>query len=182
MKESFDNSENDSNFVKNETEEMGKKLPPVNEEKLKNNPFSQDLIIKVTKRIDPIAKITDEEGLASPAWSYVDKAKSTKMYKSAVFRNKTSELTATGKSMFLYIMYEVEQSKDWILITPDQYKEKWNSSKSSYLRGIEELVTEGYIATTLQKYVFWTNPILFFSGNRVGKYPDRVKVENNHCW
>ncbi len=183
MNETIENQGNSGNFVKTDTEEMSKALPKVDESKLINNPFSNDLVIKATKRIDPKAKVKDAEGNDIPAWSLVDKAKSVKLYQSAVYRNRTLSLSGGGMRMLFYIIYEIEQGKDWIQMLPEQYLSRGGKgSKSSYLRAVEELVTEGYITTTLQKYVYWVNPIMVFAGNRIGKYPDKVIVANEHSW
>lgn len=176
----MENIETGSNFVKNEI--TMKKLPKVDGEQLKLNPFSQDLVIKATKRISPTAKIKDEKGEWVPASSLVDKAKATKIYTSALFRDKALNLTAGGLRLFVYIVYEMDGPQDWMQILPEQYISKGNSSKSSYRRAVEELIDEGYISPTKFKYVYWINPILMFSGSRVGKYPDKVIVTNEHTW
>lgn len=179
----LENAEISSNFVKSETNEGMKKIPQVDESQLKKNPFSQDLIIKATKRIDPQAKIKDQGGNEVPAWGLVDKAKAVKVYQTAVYRDLILGLSGGAVKMYVQILYEIKQGKDWIQLLPEQYVSRGvKGSKSSYLRAIEELVTEGVLATTLQKHVYWVNPMLVFAGNRIGKYPDKVVIENEHSW
>ncbi len=144
------------------------------------NPFSQELYIEATVRLDSEAKVTDEQGNEIPASSTIEKALTTKVYKTAATRQQAMNLSATALKMFVLIQYELQTNCDWIDLSPNWYAEVGGkgSSRNSHKKGVDELMRYGYITPTKFKNVYWVNPRLIFAGNRVEKYPNNVVVKN----
>ena len=179
-------SENDQKwciFVTKRAQTMGTKLEALKviREDLKKtmNPFSQELIIEVSTRLDPEAKIKDEYGCEIPASSVIEKADSVKVYQSAANRDRAMNMSATAMRMFVFIVYELEDTDDWVELDPEWYKQiSGAGSRNMYKKGKEELVRYGYITPTEHKNIYWVNPSLMFAGNRIRKYPTKVLYKN----
>lgn len=143
------------------------------------NPFSNELVIQVDVRLSPDAKIVDPVYGEIPAWTEIEKAKATKVYKTAELRNQTMNLSATAMRMLWFITYEMEGSDDWVELDPEWYKEVSQAgSRNMYSKGKEELVRYGYISRTEYKNIYWVNPKIIYGGNRITKYPTKVEVKN----
>ena len=74
----FENDSKYSNFVRKQIE-MGKKLKGIDESKLKDNPFTETLVVEVTKREDTSKLMITEDGEEVPSYYYVEKTKSTRI-------------------------------------------------------------------------------------------------------
>lgn len=176
------NDEKWCNFVTNRAQKMTKP------ERLKQirkqlegimNPFSQELVVEVDVRLSPNAKIVDPVYGEIPLATDLEKQKATKVYKTAAYRDRTMNLSATAQRMLLFIMYEMAGSDDWVELDPAWYKEASKAgSRNMYKKGKDELVRYGYITPTVQKNIYWVNPAIVFGGNRAAKYPDKVQVKN----
>lgn len=165
-------------FVTKRADRMTKldKIKAIREDlKKMMNPFSQDLVIEVSTRLDPEAKIKDKFGCDVPAESQIEKAKSTKVYKTAANRDRIMSCSATAQRMLWFIAYEIGDTDDWIELDPEWYKEVSGAgSRNMYKKGKEELVRYGYISRTEHKNIYWVNPVLMFAGNRITKFPSKV--------
>lgn len=161
-------------------QEMRRKSSKIDESQLILNPFSHELYIEVSMRLDSEAKIKDELGNEVPASSLIEKSLTTKVYKTAATREQTMGLSATALKMFVLILYEVHTNTDWIEMTPEWYIQVAGKggSRNSHKRGIDELTRYGYITPTKFKHVYWINPRLIFSGNRIEKYRKNVVMKN----
>ena len=159
---------------------IGMEKETIDESVLGTNPFSHLLKIDVTKRLDSKAVVKDKEtGDEVPAESLIEKQKSTKLYLSAESRDSAMNLSAGTQRMLLYIMYSLDTNKDWITIVPKDYQKKAKKGTLNvYKKAIDELVRYSYLTPTLYRYVYWINPALFFSGNRITKYKDNVIIKN----
>lgn len=178
----LDNDQKWCNFVTKRAQ-MGKKTvdTDVVRKGLKEimNPFSQDLIVEVDIRLSPDAKIVDPVYGEIPASTDLEKAKSTKVYKTAELRERTMNLSATAQRMLWFIVYEIEGSDDWIELDPLWYKEVSKAgSRNMYKKGKDELERYGYISLTRYKNVYWVNPVLVYGGNRIKKFKDNVVIKN----
>lgn len=180
--ESFGFDERWCTFVTKRAQKMTKteRLKQIRE-KLEGvvNPFSQELVVEVDVRLSPDAKIVDPVYGEVPLATDLEKQKATKVYKTAAYRERTMNLSATAQRMLLFVMYEMTGSDDWVELDPAWYKEASKAgSRNMYKKGKEELVRYGYITKTEQKNVYWVNPAIVFGGNRVAKYPKNVVVKN----
>lgn len=178
-------SDNGSIFVKKLTE-MEEKLPEIDESKLGKNPFSQELVIDVTKVEDEGKFIVDEDGVSLPAHHYIEKQKCVKFYKFKGAREHMLSLSAGALRMIVYIGFTLDGSKDYIRVLPSTYDKKTGKgSLNTYKRAIDELITAGYLTPTIQiyKHTYWVNPAMMFCASRKDKYPTKVRVKgsmNNH--
>lgn len=176
------NDEKWRNFVTSRAT-MGKK--PVNYDKIKKelviamNPFSQELYIEASTRLDPDAWVNDENGNQIPASSVIEKQLATKIYHSAANRDRVMNLSATAMRMLWFITYEIEGADDWVCLDPEWYKEASKAgSRNMYKKGKDELVRCGYISRTEYKNIYWVNPSLLYGGNRLTKFKSKVVVKN----
>lgn len=169
---------NSSNFVENE---QMKKYPPLDVTKLKLNPFSQELIIPATKLTENgkyVWSVEDDKMI--PSTAVVEKAKYTRVYRSASMRNIAMKLSPGAKSLLIWIMYDVDDANDWIRIMPEMYTKNGGKgcSRTQYKKAVDELCENGYICKTQFSYTYWINPAIQCAGNRIDKYPDKVIVKN----
>lgn len=152
----------------------------VDSTKLGYNPLANEFVIDVTKVIDDKAFIPDKDGVAVPVSSLLEKTKATKVYYSAGAKDAMYNLSAVAKCMYLFLIYNVKPNQDWIQIDPEWYMKKNNvNSINTYKKAVTELCRYLFIARSeVYKNVFWINPKLFFNGNRVRKYKEKVIISN----
>lgn len=169
---------NSSNFV--EIEQM-KKYPPIDVSKLKLNPFTQELTIPATLLTDCGKYVwSDDEQRMIPATAVVEKAKYTRIYRSASLRDIAMRLSPGAIKLLVWMMYAVEDANDWIRVMPEMYAKSAGkgASRTQYKKAVDELIQEGYICKTQFNYTYWINPAIHCAGNRIDKYPDKVIVKN----
>ena len=86
-------------------------------------------------------------------------------------------ITNAGRSVFLYIIYNLPEDQDIIRI-PAVLSET-GLSESTVRKGIKELVFAGIISRNMGGY-YWVNPRFIFNGNRVGFlnkiYPGSIEI------
>lgn len=159
------------------------KLEQIDESHLKVNPFSYTFKVPVNEIIksDEFEKVEDEEfseGLILNKTYYAERMQSTKIYYCVDCKEGIYNLSDKAQRMYLYILYNLKRGKDWIQINREYYMSKNNVKSINTFNGaLKELVSEGFIATTAYKSVFWINPNLFFSGNRLAKFPNAIEVK-----
>lgn len=159
-------------------EEMAK-MPKVNEDVLGINPFTQELVIECTKRIDPEAMVRDEDGTMIPATAIIEKQKALKVFRFPGAKERALNLSVGALRMFVYIQYTVKAGKDWIQITPEQYaRAVGKGGRNVYKNAIAELHRYAYIQPSVQKHVYWVNQGLLYAGDRIRKWPEKVIVKN----
>ncbi len=169
----MENPENGSKFV--QKSKMSRKIPPIDENRLKSNPFTESLIIPVNERIDTVVTVPDENGKLVPMRTPMDAVKSTKVYHNAGDGDEALSLTAAGMRMYVYIIHKMESATDWIRIMPENYAAKAERcSMKSYKRAVDELIDKKYICTSPFKYTYYINPKKLFCGSRIIKYPNNL--------
>lgn len=144
------------------------------------NPFTFTLRIPVTKVISNIDYTIDvEDGVFHNKAFYVDKTKKVTLYHCAYCKDNTIGLSDKALRLYTWIIMSIEPGMDYIQINQDYYMRKAGvKSINTYKDAVKELVRYSYIQATEYKTVFWINPNIFFSGNRLNKYPDNI-VETN---
>ncbi len=177
------NDQNSSTFVQELTEIM-KKLPEIKEDQLGVNPFTQELVIEVTRMPEKEKYVKDgvnEYGdpLLVPASMLIEKQKAMRVYRVAGAKERAMNLSAGALRMFVYLQYTVQAGKDWVQMTPEQYERSaQKGSRNVYKKAVEELWRYGYINPTVQKNVYWVNPALMYCGNRITKWSEKVVIKN----
>lgn len=160
------------------------KKPEFDESTLGISPFSFTFQIEATKVIESgvFVNVYDEETnttILMPRGSIREKIQSTKLYHCPGCKDIIYNLSPGAKSLFIYLVYNIDSSKDHIWLNMPRYMQK-NSIKSinTAKTAIQELIRYSIIAMTGTKEVYWINPKIFFSGDRVKKFEKNVIVKN----
>jgi len=160
---------------------MSKKLEQYDESKLVNNPFTYSLTIPATLMTSDTFKLLPpelqgEEGVFVKSTFYVEQTQSVRMYYCTGCKSMVYNLSDKAQRLYIYILYNLERKKDFVQINRDDYMTKNNvKSNTTYLAAVEELIRYGFIGNTMYKTVYWTNPFLFSSSDRLAKYPDKIE-------
>lgn len=157
-----------------------KQLEQFDEKNLVTNPFSYTLTLPVTEVISNINYTKDpEDGIITNSSFYQERFPSTRIYQTADFYEVVASLSPRAHSLLLYIIYKLLPGKDYIQINTEFYMSKNGiSSINTYKEAKKELIRYSFIAPTEYKTVFWINPNMFFNGNRLKKYKDKIRVIN----
>lgn len=164
---------------------MSKKLEQYDETKLINNPFTYSLVIPATKMLSDSfkllpAEMEGEQGTLIRNSFLIEKTQSVRMYYCSGCKAMVYNLSDKAQRLYIYILYNLERKKDFVQINRDDYMSKNNvKSNTTYLAAIEELIRYGFIGNTIYKTVYWTNPFLFSSSDRIAMYPERVEEKSN---
>jgi len=163
--------------------------PQFTENELGINPFVQDLKIKIgykksTKKVVDISNIKLEEEIVTIGETetqenvyIIEKEEKASIYTKSGLRLHVNELSPKAKSLFLWLMYEIDYGKDYIWINVQRYLIETNTSVNTYKNAIVELNRQGVLSPIMGlNNMFWINPIFFFKGNRVKKYSNNVNI------
>lgn len=171
-------------YICTNTYTMSSKLEEFDESKLINNPFINSLLIPVTRTYSPNqytfhSPVNGEIGTFLPTGFYLDKIQSSRLYYSAGSKEMVYNLTDRAQRLYIYILYNLVKGKDYVQINKENYMKKNNiKSRITYAAAIDELIRYGFIVKTIYKTVYWTNPLLFSSSNRIKMYPNKLEVKN----
>ena len=153
------------------------KKPELKEHLLRANPLvNMGFSILTVSVADKSVFKTDNDGIHLPNEYIMEKETSTRVYTKSEHRLFITQLSDKSKSLYLWLLYEIEPGKDYLWINKERYKQESKTSDNTYRAAIEELVNNLVLAPSLVRNVYWINPRLFFSGNRVNKYPNHVEV------
>jgi len=156
------------------------KQTKVDESKLKRNPFSESLKIPVTRVVEP-NKFVDKDGVLQPIEYYIEREESVKIYYADGSKKLIQGLSPAGKVLYLFILYHLENGKDWFVLNRPLFLSQTNTGSVNTLKkALIELQEETIISPTTQKDVYWINPKLFFCGNRAMKYKDNVEIKSTY--
>ena len=159
-----------------------KALQEIDESKLLLNPFVNNLQIEATKLTDTGKYVPDEDGTMLPCTVLVEKRQSTKIFYCSGCKDMIYNLSPGAKSLYLFVLYNLDSGQDWIQINIQWYMTKNNiKSINTYKEAVKELCRYLFLSQTVDyKDVYWINPMLFFSGNRITKYPTKVIIKGEH--
>lgn len=116
-----------------------------------------------------------------PVIKEVEKTPVTKLYATAELRKITNLLPLRSKELLLWIMYELPIGKDYLWVNKQRYMEEVEiTSIDTYKTAIKELIRYCFICPSLVNDVYWINPLFFYKGDRVSKYPKNVKREQSN--
>lgn len=149
------------------------KVQEFDESKLLRNPFSFSLKIDVTKNIENSKLKPDKDGIMLPTIWFSERQPATKLFHSPGVIDIVGNLSDGAMRLFLYVAYTIDRGKDYIQINIERYLKKNNiKSKRTYATALNELIRYGFIVNTEFDGVYWINPIIFFCGDRINKYPE----------
>lgn len=147
-------------------------------EKHKESPFIDELLeIDVThrKRLlaskDPSLVVNPTTGEIEGTQMFailekVDREKFTKVYERGI--TQMFNLSKSGIKVFGYFTQIAKPNKDDVIFEMDNCKDftEYKTDKP-ILKGLAELIENGFIARSKYHYRYYINPTMFFNGNRV---------------
>lgn len=149
-----------------------KKKPDLDETNVGINPFEQKLEIRVrsgyNKRLKGGVEVKEEwEAEYDPY---------TKVYEIKGYKTNMQALPIRSKEMLLFLIHSVESGKDWIWINREDYmRDNAIGSVNTYSKALNVLCDMGYISKHRKTDVYWINPQIFFKGNRIRKFYNKIK-------
>ncbi len=101
----------------------------------------------------------------------------TKLFKDKENRLIVSFLGPRAQRLFIWLLFEVENGKDFLWINVHRYmKENKIADMKTYRAAVVELCRYMFLFKHPNyKNVFWINPRYFFSGSLMNKYPNNLK-------
>jgi hypothetical protein len=148
------------------------KRPPFTEAELGVNPLTLTLIVPVYEK----QEFQSFEGTITKEEILLEYMPKTSVFIQADYRKYVSKLPVASRELLLWIIYEMEGSKDYIWINKDRYMKECSVSLNTYKKGVKFLIQAALIGKTLFRDVYWTNPAFFFNGNRIKKYPNNLLI------
>lgn len=100
----------------------------------------------------------------------------TKIYTRASLRLHIMALPEKAKSLYLWLVYELDNNVDYVWINRDRYMKECTVSINTAKAAIQDLCTTGIITPTIFAEHYWINPLFFFNGNRITKYPNNIQL------
>lgn len=144
-----------------------KKRPKFDEDKLGSNNFLTNLRIPIN--INVIQKrdgsVIEEER---------ERNAFCKVFVTGEKRKKMNTLSSSAKELLMWIIYELDPSKDYFWLNRERYMAEMNiKSKTTVTNAVSELLTT-YIQPTRVREIYFINPDYMFNGNRIRQFPDNV--------
>ena len=99
----------------------------------------------------------------------------TKLFHDTEYRNIILKLNGNALKLFLFISYEVKTNEDYLWINSSLFMKTTTLSKKDFTKAVDDLIRYGIITYTKYPEVYFINPLIFFSGDRLKKYPDNLK-------
>lgn len=162
-----------------------KKLQDIDESKMVINPFSYTLQVEATKLIDSRTVVS------TPGYGYVtietetliEHKSYTKLFYCSGCKDIIYNLSSQGKSLYLFVLYNLTAGRDWMQLNSQWYMTKNNiKSINTFKDAVKELCRYAFLSQSADyNDVYWINPSLFFHGSRIKKYPSNVVVKNTRA-
>lgn len=159
-----------------------KKKPKIVQQDMGKNPFIVNQFIKArTFGKDKHYTIQTDEGVNLITGSLktemvLEEQSYTKIYHDVDFRDIMLRLKEKGLKLLIYIMYQINSNEDYIWINNTHFQQQTGYTKPEYKEAVTELIRYSIITTTIYQEVYFINPMIFFSGNRLKKYPDNIQL------
>jgi len=108
----------------------------------------------------------------------MDRSNKVNIYMTPELRQIYMLLTETSHKLLRYIEGILQYNQDVIKINVDKFmKEGLIKSKATVYKAIEELCRYGFITKYHKQTYYWINPLRFFNGNRIVKYPENLVIK-----
>jgi len=160
-----------------------KKRPEIDTENMGKNPFMANAVIKARAwDKETFILIKTEEGINIPTGKVnnsllVEEQTFTKVYHDVDFRDRLLLLDEYSLKLATFIIYQLNPNEDFIWINSSLFMSKTKLRDSRiYELAVQSLIRYDIITPTMYKDTYWINPLIFFSGNRLKKYTNNVKV------
>lgn len=149
--------------------------PQVDEDKLGRNPFATNLKIVIRKVAMPGQFKADDEGVYLPVEAEMEVDPICKLYVTTALRREVNNLSPRAIDLLVWVCYSMEAGADWLRLNHKRYMvERRVKSYNTYKDAVRELVGNNFLQPTIYQGVYWINPIFFFNGSRINKYPKNV--------
>ena len=148
------------------------------EEELGINPFIYTLVIPVTKVVSNVDFTFDgEEGIMHNKSFYVERTKKVSLYKCESCMDNIIGLSDKALRLYTWVLLHLIPGKDYIQLNQEYYMRKNNvKSINTYKSAITELSRYAFISQVPgYKSIYWINPNIYFSGNRLNKFPNNIE-------
>lgn len=143
---------------------------------LKNNPLLSGFKIVVNKMEDK-KTFENTDGILIHKQFHYERERATKLYINPRNRKWINDMSNNSKSLLFWIMLKLPSNKDYLKIDGKKYmKENEINSVNTFKTAIKELQANLIICASAVKDVYFINPRLIFSGNRIKHYPKRMIV------
>lgn len=153
------------------------KKPVIDESKLGLNPFLVSLGIPVNKVKTEDRFTKDGDEWYKSNFEY-DGDVYCKVFSDSARRLRMVGLSARGKDLLLWLVYEADKGKDWLWLNKERYMDECGiTSMNTFRSAVNDLIRKGYIIKTVFTDYYWINPHLFFNGNRIKTFPENVKIK-----
>ncbi len=140
------------------------------------NHFTDNLIIPTNVLVIPNTYTKDSNGDLLNKTGDIEVNIFTKMYVGAERRLLINKLTTRSKELYLWLMFEITSGEDQIWINKYRYmNENKVNSLTTYKDAIKDLIKNSILKKTKVQDVYFINPDFFFKGNRINKYPNKLK-------
>ena len=159
-----------------------RKQQNIDETMMAVNPFSYSLRVNVTELTEVIIRkeLFSTAQTKETRITNIEYDSYTKIYYHAGIKDMIYKLSPQAKSVYLFILYNLDSGKDWIQLNRQWYMTK-NEVKSinTFKEAIKELCRYCFILQNVDyNDVYWINSQLFFQGNRITKYTNNIVVKN----
>ncbi len=157
-----------------------KKAPPLDKDKIGENPFLQTLTIPVTEILSSKDLVENAEGAVVNKTLYMEKTQKIELYYHECAGDNIAKLSDKAQRLLLHIMYTLERNQDYYWLNKQHYMNRNNiRSLTTVSNATNELIRYQYLLKTACIGWLWINPYRFFPGSRLSKYPDKKVVVDN---
>lgn len=154
------------------------KKPVITDDNIGINPFALNLIIPVNRRYKDVKnKFGDDDKLE---FSY-EATKFCRVFDAFEHRDDAVRLPIRCKELMYYIIHSMETGKDYVYIEKEVYMANMGIKSVNTFKGaIKGVVNRYIIPHETIKGVYWVNPMYLFKGDRISKFPNRVRVNKEN--
>jgi hypothetical protein len=140
------------------------------------NPFSHSLELKASQ-FKGEGYIGEPGSIRIPKRYNREQTPNCKIFITAELRKITMGLSNNSLRIYLWLVFHAEPERDYIKFNRSAYmKENAISSVNTVKTGLAELIRYQFIEKSNVKNVYWFNPLYFFRGDRLKKYPKKVAI------
>lgn len=125
---------------------------------------------KVPESSDSVDSVSYEKSGSS--LYYIEQQRKVSLYKHHNYKINDvlfGRLSNKGRDMFLYILCNMPENKDYINLKLSSVRESSGMSRNAIIYSLKELCQSGILAVKEQS-VYWVNPFYIFNGNRIKYY------------
>jgi hypothetical protein len=152
------------------------KAPNIDEKDFVNNPLAGSDFKILINRVTDRERLRLVDNVYVPYELELERDEYCKVYTKSENRKIVAQLSPSAKSLFLWIVYELESGKDYLWLNKRRYMEENSvASINTYKKAIAELARLTFVCASIVKDVYWVNPRLMFSGSRINKYPSHIE-------